>query len=136
MTDRLSTTGLYYLPIDRIDEPEFAPLRDGRQVLAGFEEFNDFGDMFFQVLSWDALAECWKDAYGDGRLEPTHFFPGVLSPIGDDHVSIECGVIRVWDGKLAVRGLHGRSAQDVSGHDCAIQTVTVRVPTPKIPHGD
>lgn len=137
MADHYSDIGLYYLPIERIMEDEFAPCRNGSPILVLCN-----GESYIGIWTYIGTDGRFKDGYDiitDTDIEPSHFFPGSLSPIGSHRV-IDAVVCADRDGcLLEVHGEHGLAPQDVldemPSYYEMIQTVSVRIPYTKTPHG-
>lgn len=135
--DHYADAGLYYLPIERIDEPEFACCKDGRWVLATFGP--ELRNPACVTIYWEPRAEIWMDFEG-GSYQQKHlisFFPAALQPIGA-HVAIECAV--TYLGGYEVTGMEGMNAHevflDLGAGRTLESTVTVRHPIRRTPHGE
>lgn len=79
--DRYADSGLHYLPIEWIDEPEFSCCKDGRWVLVITGPL--LGSSCIAV-HWDNSTEEWMDCW-NGYEYKQHdlvlFFPASLDPI-------------------------------------------------------
>jgi len=133
MTDRYADAGIYYLPIERIDE--FPCLKDGREVLV---RWTPEDHQVTIVVSWDAECQQWEDqefnSYRTALFDS--FAPMSLQPIGE-HVAVECGCMHTSNNEYSISGHSSFDTREWIGDGKRIDaTVTVRVPIRKPPHGD